>query len=242
METVNESIIKKIKGLLAIANDNKNDEESQSAFLLAQKLMMKHNISITTVEENTDKVTIEEGQITAYKKLFWWERKLAIIISENFRVKNFINSKKLKDGKQRKSALMFFGFEKDVELAKEMYILAYDALKLYSNRFVEEYYQFRTERLHKTTIRIKDSYIRGFLEGLDAKFKEQVEQMQQEYGLMLLVPAEVEESYAELSKDFGKGINWRLPPIEELVAYQEGFLDAKDIDYTKSTIDEEIFN
>jgi len=40
----NESIIKKIKGLLAIADDAKNDEESQSAFLLAQKLMIKHDI------------------------------------------------------------------------------------------------------------------------------------------------------------------------------------------------------
>ncbi len=43
--TRNESIIKKIRGLLAIANDNKSDEESQSAFLLAQKLMIKHDIS-----------------------------------------------------------------------------------------------------------------------------------------------------------------------------------------------------
>ncbi|QAW06651.1 DUF2786 domain-containing protein (plasmid) [Bacillus subtilis] len=43
----NEAIIKKVKGLLAIANDNKNDEESQSAFLLAQKLMIKHDISVS---------------------------------------------------------------------------------------------------------------------------------------------------------------------------------------------------
>ena len=241
METVNESIVKKIKGLLAIANDNKNDEESQSAFLLAQKLMLKHNISVSTVEANNEKSSIEEGQVTAYKKLFWWERKLAIIISKNFMVKNFVNTKKLKNEKQRKSALMFLGFEKDVELAKEMYILAYDALKLYSSRFAEEYYQYETERLHKTTMRVKSSYMRGFLEGLEDKFKDQVEQMQQEHGLMLLVPKEVEESYDELSKDFGKGANWRIPPIEELVAYQEGFINAKSIDYTKSTIDEEIF-
>jgi len=242
MENINESILKKIKGLLAIANDHKDDEESQSAFLLAQKLMIKHNISLSTVEENNEKVSIEEGQVTVFKKLFWWERKLAIIISENFRVKNFINWKKLKNEKQRKSALIFFGFEKDVELAKEMYILAYEALNLYSNRFVEAYYQHEYERSHKTTKRVKDSYMRGFLEGLDEKFDEQVAQMQQEYGLMLLIPKEVEESFTELSKDFGKGTDWRIPPIEEIVAYQEGFFDAKDIDYTKSTIDDDIFN
>lgn len=242
MEEINESIVKKIKGLLAIANDNKNDEESQSAFLLAQKLMLKHKISIAAIEENSDRPTIEEGQVTAHKKLFWWERKLAIVISENFRVKNYVNTTKLSNERQRKSALVFFGYEKDVELAKEMYILAYDALKFYSSRFVDEYYQHRRKRTLKTTLRVKDSYIGGFLEGMDTKFKEQVEQMQQEYGLMLLVPKEVEDTFAEMSKDFGKGADWRIPPIEELVAYQEGFFDAKGVDYTKSTIDDEIFS
>lgn len=38
MENKNEKIIKKIKGLLAIARDERNDEESQSAFVLAQRL------------------------------------------------------------------------------------------------------------------------------------------------------------------------------------------------------------
>ncbi|RKJ45999.1 DUF2786 domain-containing protein, partial [Butyricicoccus sp. 1XD8-22] len=46
----NDSIIKKIRGLLAIANDEKNDEESQTAFILAQKLMIKHNIVMGDIE------------------------------------------------------------------------------------------------------------------------------------------------------------------------------------------------
>lgn len=241
METINEAIIKKIKGLLAIANDHKDDEESQSAFLLAQKLMIKYNISMATVEETTGKINIQKGQATAFKKLFWWERKLALIISDNFRVKTYINWKRLNNEVQRKSAIMFFGFEQDVELAKEMYILAYDSLQFYSNRFVEGYYQNRNVRSHKITARVKDSYMRGFLEGLDNKFKEQVEQMQQEYGLILLVPKEVEESYTEFSQDFGKGASWRIPPVGEIEAYHEGFSAAKSIDYTKSTVDEKIF-
>ncbi|MFJ7982299.1 DUF2786 domain-containing protein [Lysinibacillus xylanilyticus] len=239
MESVNESIIKKIKGLLAIANDNKNDEESQSAFLLAQKLMLKHKISASTVEaSSSEKAPIEDGQVTAYKKLFWWERKLAHIISENFRVKNFVYWKKLDEDRQRKHAIMFFGYDKDVELAKEMYILAYDALNQYAKKYVKIYFLFRDNRNHKETIRVKDSYIRGFLDGLGEKFKEQVSQMQKEYGLMLLVPKEVEEEYEEFSKDFTKGRTWHMPPVEEIEAYHKGFTNAKDIDYTKSTIDD----
>lgn len=37
----NKDIISKIKGLLKLANDNRNDEEGQSAFILAQRLMLK---------------------------------------------------------------------------------------------------------------------------------------------------------------------------------------------------------
>ncbi|HAP9204198.1 TPA: DUF2786 domain-containing protein, partial [Enterococcus faecium] len=37
-------IIKKIKGLLAIAKDENQDEESQSAFVLAQRLMLQYKI------------------------------------------------------------------------------------------------------------------------------------------------------------------------------------------------------
>ncbi|HAP3793174.1 TPA: DUF2786 domain-containing protein, partial [Enterococcus faecalis] len=47
----NKKIIKKIKGLLAISRDQKNDEESQSAFILAQKLMIQYNIDKNEVEE-----------------------------------------------------------------------------------------------------------------------------------------------------------------------------------------------
>ncbi len=80
--TRNESIIKKIRGLLAIANDNKSDEESQSAFLLAQKLMIKHDISSGEITERCAEQEIVKGQATAYKRLFWWERSLARIIAD----------------------------------------------------------------------------------------------------------------------------------------------------------------
>lgn len=243
MENNNESILKKIRGLLAIANDHKNDEESQSAFILAQKLMIKNKISVSEVEETPDtKAEIDKGQVTVYKKLFWWERELASIIAKNFRVKNYLNLKKFNNTTQRKKAIMFFGLKQDVELAKQMYILAYDALKFYSERYVDIYYGDSEIRVHRITNNVKDSYMRGFLEGLETKFNEQVKEMQQEYGLMVLVPKVVEDEYKEFEKGFsGKGSNYRIPSIEEMAAYSEGYCDGNKIDYTKSTIDEEVF-
>lgn len=35
----------------------------------------------------------------------------------------------------------------------------------------------------------------------------------------------------------GKPLTLKLPPIEEMLAYEKGFIDGKKIDYTRSTID-----
>jgi hypothetical protein len=83
---------------------------------------------------------------------------------------------------------------------------------------------------------VKNSYMRGFLSGLEAKFEEQFTQLKQEYGLMVLIPKEVEEELSNITTE--KPLTLKLPPIEEMLAYEKGFIDGKKIDYTRSTIDE----
>lgn len=87
----NDMIIKKVKGLLAIADDTLDDEESQAAFLLAQKLMIKHNVQQKDIDKSIkSKIDdIDAVPVTPFKTLFWWEKQLAGIISKNFRVKNY---------------------------------------------------------------------------------------------------------------------------------------------------------
>lgn len=242
MQDRNENIIRKIQGLLALANNNSNEEEAQSAFMMAQKLMFKHDITMSELDVGQDSLTIEKGQATVHKKLFWWERELANIMSENFRVKNYINSKRLDGDLKRKRAVMFMGFEKDVALAKEMYLLAYEVLLFYSKRFVEEYYEsyINVLRTNKTTNELKNSYMRGFLAGLDSKFQEQVAKMKEENALMVLVPKEVEEEYNSMF-DGTKPLNLNIPPIEEIIAYEQGYKDGNEVDYTRRTINDEVF-
>ncbi|MGN4124867.1 DUF2786 domain-containing protein [Lysinibacillus sphaericus] len=234
IEDRNEGIIKKIKGLLATADDNSNDEESQTAFLLAQKLMLKYNINAEEIEVDSSTKQVDRGQITAYKKLFWWERELARIISYNFRVRFFYNTKK------SKRAVMFLGFDQDIKLAKEMYVLAYEAILFYTKRYVEKYYD-KTNYCRDISITndVKNSYMRGFLEGLKKKFEDQVAEMEQEYGLMVLVPKEVTETYDEMFKG-AKGISYKIPRAYENKAYEQGYDDGNQIDHTKSTIDDDI--
>lgn len=235
----NEAIIRKVKGLLAIANDNKDDEESQSAFIMAQKLMMKHNISSSEISSGSNEsAEVLDGKATVHKKLFWWESQLAGIIGKNFRVKYYINSKVLSGDKKKKRAIIFMGFKQDVELAREMYVLAYDALTSYSKQFVEDWYNDNqdVQRHASFTSNVKNSYIRGFLSGMETKFEEQVKEMEQEYGLILLVPKEVNEKYEEMFKG-AKSLSVRIPAVGESQAYQKGYNQGNKIDYTKSTID-----
>ncbi|MEK5332721.1 DUF2786 domain-containing protein [Lysinibacillus sp. FSL W8-0992] len=239
MTNRNESIIEKIKGLLALANDNQNDEECQTAFMMAQKLMIKYDISSSELVENYNNRAISENQATAYKTLYWWERQLANIITRNFRVTWYYNSKIIKGASKKKRAIVFMGFESDVALAKEMYVLAYDVLSFYVQKFVDDYYD--GAQLHRTkrmTTELKNSYTRGFLRGMEEKFDEQVKAMEQEYGLIVLLPTEVKQEY---DKRFGsrKGLTYKIPPVEEIEVYQRGFRDGNQVDYTKSSLDKD---
>lgn len=238
MDKNNKKIIKKVKGLLAIAKDERNDEESQSAFILAQKLMIQYEIDKHEVEDcelTSELDEINQESVTIYKRLFWWERSLAIIIAENFRVKNFLSSKYM--GKQSKRKIVFYGFGRDLELAKEMYILAYDVILYHSKNFIDEYYDSHWEsRSRYMTESIKSSYIRGFLSGLSERFDEQIATLRQSFEVLVLVPEEVEKSYEVMSKDWGEPLSFDPPQVEVTQAYQQGFNDGKKIDFTKSTI------
>lgn len=233
-EERNEKIIRKVKRLLALSENNPNEEEAQSAFLMAQKLMFEHDISLTEVDID-EKRNIEEGQVTVFKKLFWWERFLANVISKNFKVKSYISSRK-EPGSHVKRSIHFMGYGSDVKLATEMYLLAYEALLHYTDKYIENYYsEHPINRTRSNTLAIKYSYMNGFIEGLEDKYEEQIEKMKTTgNALMVLVPKEVEEKFEKTVT--GKS-SFTIPPIEEVSAYQKGYEQGNRIDYTRTTID-----
>lgn len=233
--TNNENIIKKVRGLLALSRDHKSDEESQSAFLKAQKLMIKYQLSDLDVGDyEADEIlrTMAKVHVTVPKKLFWWERQLANIIARNFRCKNFITSTYMK------KRVTFFGYGGDLELAKEMYILAYEVILQHSKDYVKAFYkETGIDRDRYYTESVKVSYMNGFLDGLDDRFKEQVAMLRQDYPLMVLVPEEVENAYMEMSEDWGN-TKFSIPNATVARAYDTGKQEAKAVDFTRSTIGE----
>lgn len=235
----NQKIIRKVKGLLAIAKDHKNDEESQSAFILAQKLMIQYGIEASKVEEaalDNEEESIGEESVTIYKRLYWWERRLAQIIAQNFRVKYFLQSKMI--GRQQKRRVVFYGFGRDLELSKEMYLLAYEVIVFHSKAFIHNYYQKNPslKRDRYVTESLKSSYINGFLIGLEERFAEQVAELRQVYEVLVLIPEAVEVAYEAYSSSWGKSLSLRRPAVEVSDAYQEGYGDGKGIDFTQRTL------
>lgn len=236
-ESNNEKIIRKVKGLLAIANDKKDDSEAQSALLMAQQLMVKYKIEKSQIDE-FDRENGNEANMGSYvavepKKLKWFEKDLAVIISENFRVKMYYSV-----GYDKTKGIIFYGYEEDCQLAIEVYNLALHALNHYTKEHVELFYIYKgryEERTAKLTNTIKNSYMKGFMSGLNESFVVQSEEMVQEYGLALLTPVEVEESFEEMTKGFSKARSYKRPSDFDADSFKQGFEDGKQIDSTPKT-------
>lgn len=178
---MDNKIIDKIQNLLELSYDAPNDEEGQTALLMAQKLMVKHNLSMRDLAAAKPKNNIGETLGTREYRLPWWQEKLAAILGPNFRCQT-IRRRYRKEGVTQ---MIFFGYHSDAELCSKVYEGAILYLK------------YRLKRLRPTIPRAywknyKKSYLIGFLEGIDQRFKEQ-SQSSEEFSLMVQVPAEVLE-------------------------------------------------
>ena len=114
---MNSKIIDKIQNLLELAYDAPNDEEGQTALLMAQRLMVKHNLSMNDLTNSTTHKDIGETIGTWEYRLPWWQEKLAAILGENFRCKT-IRRRLPEDGITQ---IIFFGYQSDAELCSKVY-------------------------------------------------------------------------------------------------------------------------
>ncbi|MGO0068183.1 DUF7168 domain-containing protein, partial [Streptococcus suis] len=116
-------------------------------------------------------------------RLPWWQEKLAAILGENFRCQTV--RRRLRD--DGITQIIFFGYQSDAELCTRVYEGAILYLK------------YRLKRLFPTITKTrwkdyKKSYLLGFLDGLDQRFKDQV-CSSEKFALTVQVPTEVLEEY-----------------------------------------------
>lgn len=212
---MDNKIISKVQNLLELAYDAPNDEEGQTALLMAQKLMVKHNLSMSDIKTSQKNDNIGETVGHWEYRMVWWKEKLAAILGENFRCKT-IRRRLVEKGITQ---MIFFGYDTDAELCTKVY----EGALLYLD--------YRLKRLFPTVSKArwkdyKKSYLLGFLDGLDQRFKNQT-QSSEEFALMVQVPAEVlEEQARQLGNLKNRTVKVQLQEMD-VEAFYQGLTHAK---------------
>ncbi|HEM4897888.1 TPA: DUF2786 domain-containing protein, partial [Streptococcus suis] len=148
-------------------------------------------------------------------RLPWWQEKLAAILGENFRCQTV--RRRLRD--DGITQIIFFGYQSDAELCTKVY----EGAILYLN--------YRLKRLFSTVTKArwkdyKKSYLLGFLDGLDQRFKDQA-YSSEEFALTVQVPTEVlEESRLRMGDLKTKTVSVQVEMDPE--AYVTGLEHAKE--------------
>lgn len=212
---MDNKIISKVQNLLELTYDAPNDEEGQTALLMAQKLMVKHNLSMSDIKASQKNDNIGETVGHWEYRMVWWKEKLAAILGENFRCKT-IRRRLVEKGITQ---MIFFGYDTDAELCTKVY----EGALLYLD--------YRLKRLFPTVSKArwkdyKKSYLLGFLDGLDQRFKNQT-QSSEEFALMVQVPAEVlEEQARQMGNLKNRTVKVQLQEMD-VEAFYQGLTHAK---------------
>lgn len=218
MEERKESIMAKIRKALALANDGANDQECETAMLMAQRLMAKHGVDMSEVEQEQEETKeISDEAITERGRTPYWKKSLAMVIAENFRCYSYTRTG------FGKSRLFFLGVKEDVELAKELFEFAVNVLERSVRNYLRKQREERGDSYEGSGLR--NDYILGFIDGLKEKFAEQVEEL-------CLTPALVkDEELVEVyeRRNFRRGRSSSVSRSFDGNAYSSGHREGKSL-------------
>lgn len=232
--SINDKILEKIRNLLSLAEDGGNDEESQTALLMAQKLMLKYKISQDELNEGGKQEIIIKS-LSVYKRLYWWEKVLVKIISENFRVMFYVQSNRLPHQKSVQRKLVLMGYPEDVELAYEVFYLAAESMKHYAGIHIKD----NNEDSTLAQAQIRKAYYQGFMDGLDHKFGKQREEMaddNEKFALIIKTPQDVVDKF---NQEINGSLAFKQPDLSRNShAYHDGYDRGQNVSLTNKYLDQ----
>ena len=209
-----KNIISKIEKLLALAGNNPSEAEAQVAMLKAQKLMAEHNLDMAQFKDQPQE---KKEAVTEYFKGYHntgWAISLAKVICDNFRC-NLLRAAGY--------GLVFVGLKEDVAICKAVFTFAANTL---DKNMMKLRRQYRKQGL--PTDGISGDYAAGFIAGLKAKYKEQVEE--NNWGLVLVKDALVEQKTQDIIDPKRKSHSVKgLNRSGDMGLYTKGYLDGKNL-------------
>ena len=176
----------KIRKLLALA-ESPNEFEAKAALLKAKELMAQHKIEeIDITDIKSKKVKRIYTNYFYTKRGDFWVGILAKIIAENYCCRCAGN---VTYNSQRRQ-VFFIGLEDDVELCAKIFEYAIESAKSLSNIYVKKWYK-GCNLTTKERNDIKKSYAYGFATGVREAFEEQKDKDETGWGLVMVIPTEV---------------------------------------------------
>ena len=186
--TKEAAIIEKIRKLLALADESRNNSEEEAirAAMKAQSLMAKYGIDVKDVRD-AESVCREMARESIFVKSnsgynTKWRFRLARVIADNFRVKYFITDR---------TGVSFYGYKTDVEIAVSVFNFLFNI----GNKLSVKYY-YQCQRNGLSTKGVINEWLVGFCQGLKDELEKQC------VALALVIAPDVEQGYAEMSKDW----------------------------------------
>jgi hypothetical protein len=206
----------KIAKLLALST-SPNEKEAQEALLKARELMAKHKLSLEECQGQAQTHTVKRTVgVECTKMTDTWVVPLANTIAKRYCCVTFRSVAP----KAKKGVMGFIGLEDDFEVCRRVFLYAYDYVKMRCKKI-------RSIERHRSSAKdireMCNTFGWAFSRGLNEAFEAQEEQ-HQEWGLVMMLPQQVQDAVAKLEKkshyDAPKGAGWRSDYAK--VGYAEG--------------------
>lgn len=220
-----QSIKDKIKKLLTLSEGSNFDEESQTALLKAQELMVKYKLEQKDIEDDQkESKVVQKKTVLCYstRSSDHYMNDLASVISENFCCVNYVSTTK----GTSTHYICFMGDEDDVEIATESLYVANQAIvkgynKIYKEVCKENNISYLPAKYFNP---LKVGYTEGYIKGLKEALQAQKE-ANAEWGLVLVVPQEAKDFMSDL-----EGVDFRtMNAIRQSNRYyDQGYDDGKE--------------
>ena len=215
---MSDSIIKKVKKLLSLAN-SANENEAKLAAAKANELLIKHNLNLQSVN-NTDLTylrfdTKTEGlTFKAHHRLI-----CSKILAQYFFVNPIMNKSWQGYNKNRMKKILFIGTAENCEIANYIFIFL-------SRLYPQLWKDYRTANNIHATHRI--SYYHGLSDGIAKTLEETKIRVENETGLILKEDAKLKEYVSKISR-----VSYRKTDRISSSALEDGYNDGLKVKLRK---------
>lgn len=183
----------RIAKLLALA-ESPNENEARAALLKARELMAENKLRPEDCQKaHSRKVRRENVDVACSKTKYQWAVDLSAIIAKHYCCRAF----RTHWGGKRMYQIGFVGLEDDFEICKRIFLYAFDCIKVRSDEIFK-----KNADMYVSTYRrsLAESYGWGFCLGLKRAFERQTEEKRQEWGLVMVVPQEVNDAMSDMGE------------------------------------------